>query len=181
MANDMSLSSIETVERFGDRFATDSNGRPHVGGGEPIERLIALKRLAAASFVAVPEEGLEAETWASYPDAPNDYLVSTCGRVFGLRTGTVLRPSTTTGNKGERRRMYGLRIDGVMTRRYASSMALETFVCRRPGSPKCWHADHIDGDHTNDCLDNLRWLPASENLAQGSKRRAAKKAASRAQ
>lgn len=83
------------------------------------------------------------------------YSVSDDGRVRGPRGEMRLEVS-----RGGIRRVMLNRVH-----RCVHLLVLEAFVGPRPPGH---HGDHIDFDHANNALSNLRWLPASENCRRHS-------------
>lgn len=98
------------------------------------------------------------EQWRTHPRF-TDYEVSDLGRVRrgtpvkGSRPGRMKSPSlSTTG-------YLVVSIEGKP--RKVHTLVLETFIGpRREGQDGC----HLDGDRTNNVLQNLRWASRSENM-----------------
>lgn len=99
------------------------------------------------------------EEWKEYP--PNtDYLVSTTGRVQGWYKNKSRRRELKPdmGNAG----YYSchILIDGRRVNKPVHRIVAETFLPNPEGLPD---VDHIDGNKTNNNVDNLRWMTHSEN------------------
>jgi len=87
---------------------------------------------------------------------PN-YFVTEDGRVWGSRRKHVLKPNlTTTGGYLQ----VCLCAGGKRKTRKVHSIVLEAFVGPCPEGMEC---RHLDGDRTNNSLDNLVWGTAKEN------------------
>lgn len=98
------------------------------------------------------------EIWLSTRDCADadlqqfDYLVSNIGRVRS-RHDKLLKPSQS----------YQVRLKNYPYKKtmYVHRLVLLTFDV--PNPEKKPHVDHIDGDHTNNTLHNLRWTTYKEN------------------
>lgn len=55
-----------------------------------------------------------------------------------------------------------IKIEGRYRTKKVHHLVMGTF---NGPTPKGYHIDHLDGDKTNNQLDNLRWRPAGENSA----------------
>lgn len=102
------------------------------------------------------ETHLEGEEWKFHP---NGYRVSNMGRTCGKRRGITKGSHRSSG--------YMVIYDGNKMYQ-VHRLVLESFTSVDEGINK--FVDHIDGDRTNNRLDNLRWVTAKEN-AQNRKKR----------
>ena len=115
-----------------------------------------------------------AEVWKAVVGYEGLYSVSNHGRVRSeprlIRcklvntnrrrlAGRILRPNIidVAGHQS-----VALCLDGVVERRAPYCLALEAFIGPRPRGMQCCH---IDGDPTNNRLENLRWGTAADNAA----------------
>ena len=98
--------------------------------------------------------GVINEIWRSVSGYPN-YQVSNIGRIRRADTGTILRPL----RHGSYFAIY-LYDDRARTRQLIHRLVAKEFI-DNPEYKKC--VDHIDGDGTNNCVSNLRWVSNSEN------------------
>lgn len=95
----------------------------------------------------------------------NYYCVSTAGTVVSpsyvdragkLRKMKVLKPQV----RGKGYLCVGLLKCGVQTRVSVHRLVAETFIPNPHNKPE---VNHIDGDKTNNCVNNLEWVTTSEN------------------
>lgn len=97
------------------------------------------------------------EEWKQIESLPG-YSVSNEGRVRKDSTGQIMVLSTNGGYKR------------ITVSRHVHRLVAEAFI-GKPEDERCW-VDHIDGDRSNNNVDNLRWVTPSENaLAYGYKSR----------
>lgn len=97
------------------------------------------------------------EIWKVIKDAPN-YSISNLGKVKNNQTNYIL--STAKSEAYER---VNIRcIDGKRHNKRVHRLVLEAFN-PIPGMDKLV-VNHKDGNHFNNCLDNLEWLTQSENV-----------------
>lgn len=106
------------------------------------------------------ETPTEPERWAAHPDHPT-YDVSTHGRVRSWKKGR--RKSVPTEPRYLKLRASGtgyltVSLDGVTTN--VHSAVLRTHVGPRPEG---WVSRHMNGDKTDNRLENLCWGTYSEN------------------
>lgn len=103
------------------------------------------------------------EIWKEIPGFPG-YEVSNLGRVKSYkqcRAGKIL--TLHSARKGYLQvRMQD--IDGAQTTKYVHRLVMMVFSPIEGAENLT--VDHIDNDPTNNCLDNLRWMTAEENLAR---------------
>lgn len=104
--------------------------------------------------------------WKHIPGTKKIYSASidgqirsnTCKRGDGRRVkGKILKP--WLNNSGYL--MVSLRIDGETIRKTVHSLIAKTFLGKRP---KGYDIDHIDGNKTNNSLENLEYITRNENL-----------------
>lgn len=99
------------------------------------------------------------EVWLSPIGYEGFYRVSNLGRVFGLKRGAYLKPTTeATGYK-----TVCLSSGGKVVKHRLNVLILSTF-CGPAPFPGA-HAAHNDGDKGNNTLANLRWASPTENQA----------------
>ena len=111
--------------------------------------------------VALAEAGQE--VWAPVPDCPTRYAVSNLGRVsrifgskpFFLRGTPISKGYPSVG-------IYPTKGCSADTR-LVHRLAAQAFF-GEPPTPEHTDVRHIDGDHTNNRLNNLRWGTRSENM-----------------
>lgn len=94
------------------------------------------------------------ETWAAILNFP--YEVSDAGNVRRIGRGNVLKPKAHTN--GYRRVSLGAGND-----RYVHRLVCEAF--HGPSPNDGWHADHINGNRSDNRLSNLRWMSPHDNRA----------------
>lgn len=92
--------------------------------------------------------------WSSVKDYP-DYKVSTEGVVLGKR-GKVLKPYETKSGYLE----VSLSENGVVRKFTIHRLVAETFL---PDDNDLPQVNHLDGDPTNNYLNNLEWCSVSRN------------------
>lgn len=105
---------------------------------------------------------IEEEVWKVVEGFP-DYSVSNLGRMISRRTSkekfVAKKPNhyfgyttiTLRGVEGDSRRVGIHRV------------VAEAFIPKPVGWTKDYHVNHIDGDPTNNTLENLEWCTRSEN------------------
>jgi len=95
--------------------------------------------------------------WRDVPGHPG-YRVSSCGEVVSLKRGNrVLRPSVDGGGY----RQASLWNDGVGSTVKVHRLVLSAFVGPRPSG--CV-TRHLNGDKTDNRIENLRWGTQKENV-----------------
>lgn len=95
------------------------------------------------------------EEWKQLEWAPK-YMVSNLGNVKNVSTGKQLLGSVN--NKGYRR--YDLCLNGKRIVRAGHRLVAEAFLPKVQGK-EC--INHIDGDKTNNSINNLEWCTPKEN------------------
>lgn len=106
-----------------------------------------------------------AERWASIPNFCGVYEISDAGAVRrvvdgagGHRAGKVLRTQVNLHGYA----YVGLRSpDGRQAPRTIHSLILESFVGPRPNG---FDASHLNGDQSDNRIENLAWEPRSANI-----------------
>ena len=95
------------------------------------------------------------EEWKSIPGYPN-YMVSNKGRIWSENKGGIMRqpirrgyPSVLLYCKGEKPKKFRV-----------SRLVAQAFLPQPEGKDV---VDHIDEDHMNNRVENLRWVTAKEN------------------
>lgn len=97
------------------------------------------------------------ENWKPYPLDPR-YLVSDKGRVKGQK-GQILKGSLNAKNGYLK---IGLYDHGKAIYKFIHRMVLETF--NPIEDSENFVVNHIDGDKTNNTLENLEWTTQQENI-----------------
>ena len=106
--------------------------------------------------------GIINEIWRTITGFVN-YQVSNIGRVRNTHTGRMLKP-------GKNARGYYFVIlyqDKVLIHKYIHRLVALEFMENPDNKPII---DHINGDTTNNCLSNIRWVNKSENGMNARKR-----------
>ena len=86
------------------------------------------------------------------------YKVSTYGRVWSCYHGKIMRPQKC----GKKYPSLNVRTDeGKMRSVYVHRLVAQTFLPNPSGFDTI---DHIDEDHDNNRVDNLRWMSRKENM-----------------
>ena len=96
------------------------------------------------------------EAWKPIQDFPK-YMVSDQGRIKNIESGRIF-----TGTQDAFGYMHVRLINpkGTYTLKKVHRLVAETFLPNPESKPII---DHIDGDKTNNALENLRWVTYSEN------------------
>ena len=105
------------------------------------------------------------ETWKSINGFPK-YQISSQGRIKNIESGRIF-----TGTRDAFGYMHVRLINpqGTYTLRKVHRLVAEAFIPNPEGKPII---DHLDGDKTNNTLENLRWVTYSENTIAYNKKRA---------
>ena len=88
------------------------------------------------------------ERWKTIDSLPG-YSISDKGRVRKDETGQIM---VLSKNGGYCR---------ITISKHVHRLVAEAFI-EKPSNDKCW-VDHIDGNRSNNSVDNLRWVTPSEN------------------
>ena len=91
--------------------------------------------------------------WKTIETKPN-YEVNKTGQVRNKKTGRILKNSTR--KDGYCQVMLGRKTIPL----YIHRLVAETFILNKDNLPQ---VDHINGDKSDNRLENLRWVNASEN------------------
>ncbi len=89
------------------------------------------------------------EMWKQIPDLPG-YSVSSTGRVRKDSTGQIM---VLSKNGGYCR---------ITISKHVHRLVADAFLEKPSDDAKCW-VDHIDGNRSNNNVENLRWVTPSEN------------------
>ena len=104
------------------------------------------------------------EEWKSVIGYEGLYEVSSCGQIKSLRKGALLTPHKING-------YYVVRLckNGKMKNHKVHRLVAIAFI---PNPENKAFVDHIDTNRSNNRVENLRWVTASENsLGYGYKNR----------
>lgn len=96
------------------------------------------------------------EKWKLIVGLPN-YVVSSLGNVKNIVTGNLLAGSID--HKGYKR--YDLSLNGKRIVKSGHRLVAEAFL---PPTKDKNYVNHIDGNKTNNCVDNLEWCTCQENV-----------------
>jgi hypothetical protein len=110
--------------------------------------------------VLTPESTEEWKAIAEYPK----YEVSSLGRVRNAKKEYVRIPDINSKGYARLRLVVG----GKIIRKFVHRLVAEAFL-ENPENKEM--VDHINGDHKNNCLTNLRWSTRSENMLNGKVRK----------
>lgn len=97
--------------------------------------------------------------WTNVTDHPNDFMVSSDGRLFSLRTNKDLKQyKNKAGYMVVASKLGGRKGKNICMRVHV--MVAKAFVPNPDNKP---FVNHIDGDKTNNEWWNLEWVTSSEN------------------
>lgn len=96
------------------------------------------------------------EEWKSHPDT-NIYEISNEGRIKNRRTGRILKPSLNSNGY----ETVQLHYDGGAHSERVHRLVAKTFL---DGEYYGLDVNHIDGNKTNNNVDNLEWCDRSGNI-----------------
>lgn len=97
-------------------------------------------------------------------DAPG-YWIQKDGQVWSQKTNTFLK-HTKGGYKGKYRK-YALFVNGKYINKYVHRLVMEYFGPEPKENQT--EVNHIDGDTSNNFIENLEWVTSSENTKHGIK------------
>lgn len=89
------------------------------------------------------------ERWMPIQELPG-YSVSDRGRIMKDETGQIMALGTNGGYKR------------FTITKHVHRLVAQAFLDQPEDANKCW-VDHIDGDRSNNNVENLRWVTPSEN------------------
>ena len=99
------------------------------------------------------------EVWKDVVGYEDYFTISNHGRLFGKRSGRVLKwTKTEKGYLAHATRLGGRKSKAILLR--AHRLVADAFIENDCGRPE---VNHIDGDKTNNHVDNLEWVTKSEN------------------
>ena len=98
--------------------------------------------------------GIINEIWRSVSGFPN-YQISNIGRIRRTETGIILTP-----HKNVEYLVINLYNDGNLKKMYVHRLVATEFIENPFNKPQ---VDHINGDKSNNCVNNLRWVFDNEN------------------
>lgn len=111
---------------------------------------------------------MSAERWAAIPGFEGRYEASTAGRIRQASASPRRRAGfivPQNGGAGEYRRI-GLMVDGRSRTFYVHRLVAETFM---PAHAKGAEVNHINGDKTDNRIENLEWVTHAENMAHAAR------------
>lgn len=85
------------------------------------------------------------------------YYITTTGELYNSKTNQWLKGQINYKNGYK---SFNISIDGEKHRLYAHRMVAETFI---PTTDRTLEVHHIDGNKTNNCVENLAWVTSQTN------------------
>lgn len=98
-------------------------------------------------------------------DFAPDYWIYPDGRLWSNKSKKFLKESR--GGYKEKYRKYQLIVNGKIVIKYVHRLLMEYFGPEKPAPNS--EVNHIDGNTTNNQIDNLEWVSSSENTRHGIK------------
>lgn len=83
------------------------------------------------------------------------YKIDIIGNVLNTKSGRILKPGNVQGYL-----QIGLRINGIILRKYIHRLVAETFIPNPNNLPEI---NHKDNNRKNNRVDNLEWVTAQQN------------------
>lgn len=98
------------------------------------------------------------ELWKPFP-SDNRYEISSHGRVRNATNGKLLK--TSNGGKGYV--LFPRYRDGVYTGMFVHQAVAKAFIGDKPEG---YQVSHLDGDRTNNCVENLKYELPKDNVGR---------------
>jgi hypothetical protein len=106
------------------------------------------------------DDKMQEEIWRPVVGYEGFYEVSNLGRVKSIRKNRIMK--TPKDKRGYSQ--LNISDNKKLSHVTVHILVAKAFLGERPN--KC-HIDHIDGNKTNNCIDNLEYVTAMENLVRG--------------